>query len=101
MLELVQEKHKTLYPVLFKISAHKAKYGGELLKDGEKLGNSIRGLFSNDTLSSISTLGDRASDAFSKVANLSGEISKSLLSKDIYSVEHKPFEDFIFPYPTS
>ena len=101
MLELVQEKHKTLYPVLFKISAHKAKYGGELLKDGEKLGNSIRGLFSNDTLSSISTLSDRASDAFSKVASLSGEISKSLLSKDIYSVEHKPFEDFIFPYPTS
>lgn len=101
MLELVQEKHKTLYPVLFKISAHKAKYGGELLKDGEKLGNSLRGLFSSDTLSSISTLANNVSDYYKKLGDFSAELSKSLISKDIYSVEHKPFEDFIFPYPTS
>ena len=101
MLELVQEKHKTLYPVLFKISAHKAKYGGELLKNGEKLGNSLRGLFSSNTLSSISTLADNVSDYYSKLGDFSSELSKSLISKDIYSVEHKSFEDFIFPYPTS
>lgn len=92
MYELILPKHKTIYPSLFKISAHKTKVGGELLKEGKKVADSLRGLFTDSSIED---------GTWNKVWDFSNELSKAVISKDVFSVDLKPFEHFILPYPSN